>query len=69
MLYLLQVIPWDNRLFNHKGLYHFRFWRFGLWEDVYVDDMLPTKDNKMIYASSTDPNEIWPALIEKAYAK
>ena len=64
-----QVIPADNKLFNHKGLYHFCFWRFGHWIDIYVDDLLPTKDGQFIYAQASDPSEIWPALIEKAYAK
>lgn len=64
-----QVIPSDNRHFNAKGLYHFRFWRFGKWVDVYVDDLLPTKNGELIYAQAVDPNEIWPSLIEKAYAK
>ena len=65
----MQVISADNALLNPKGLYHFRFWRFGSWTDVYIDDLLPTRDGEYIYAQASDPNEVWPALIEKAYAK
>ncbi len=66
---LLQVIPSDNKLFNAKGLYHFRFWRFGDWVDVYIDDLLAMSDGELIYAQAATPSEIWPSLIEKAYAK
>ncbi len=70
MIYLLkQVIPADNKVFNAKGLYHFRFWRFGDWTDVYIDDLLPMYNGDLIYAQAATPAEIWPSLIEKAYAK
>ena len=64
-----QIIPSDNKIFNSKGLYHFRFWRFGDWVDVYIDDLLPMSDGELIYAQAATPSEIWPSLIEKAYAK
>lgn len=52
------------------GLLHFRFWRFGKWTDVYIDDRLPVDaDNKLIYAKCQKANEFWVSLIEKAYAK
>ncbi|XP_060560457.1 calpain-A-like [Ruditapes philippinarum] len=69
--YMKKIMQRDQPLVGdeYKGMVNFKFWRFGQWSDVYIDDRLPTKDGKLIYASCTDPQEFWVSLIEKAYAK
>lgn len=68
---LEQIVPSDQPLCGpgYKGVVHFRFWRFGDWVDVYIDDLLPTVNGKLVYGRCTEPQEFWVALIEKAYAK
>ncbi|XP_033102316.1 calpain-A-like isoform X2 [Anneissia japonica] len=65
------VVKGDQPLHGegYCGIVHFRFWRFGSWVDVIIDDRLPTVNGKLLYAHSSNTNEFWPALIEKAYAK
>lgn len=65
------IIPSSQCLYGEKytGLLHFRFWRFGYWKDVIIDDLLPTKYDRLLYAKCMDKTEFWLPLLEKAYAK
>lgn len=66
-----RVIPSSQPLYGtgYKGFIWFQFWQYGKWITVYIDDLLPTKDGRLIFSRCSDNREFWVALLEKAYAK
>ena len=58
----------ENEINKHffSGIFHFRFWQYGDWYDVVVDDYLPFSLtlNKLAFArNDTDQNEFWVSLV------
>ncbi|XP_077326682.1 calpain-5-like [Lithobates pipiens] len=54
----------------HCGIFRFRFWRFGRWVEVVIDDRLPTSGGELIFCRPGRKSDaFWCSLLEKAYAK
>ncbi|XP_071352710.1 calpain-9 [Trachinotus anak] len=67
---LNKVMPLDQSFQDgYNGSFTFRFWQYGQWEEVRIDDLLPTRNDKLLYLSSPEKHEFWSSLLEKAYAK
>lgn len=58
-----------NTIKNYSGAFRIRFWIDGAFTFVVVDDVLPIINGKIICPHSSNPDEFWPSLLAKAYAK
>ncbi|NXX11010.1 CAN13 protein, partial [Podargus strigoides] len=68
--FLENVLPKDQGFQNYyAGIFHFRFWQYGDWVDVVIDDQLPFLNGRYLSVHPRTSNEFWPSLLEKAYAK
>ncbi|CAG0912632.1 unnamed protein product [Notodromas monacha] len=63
------IIDIDMTAEDYSGKLTFHFWRFGQWKTVTIDDLLPSKNSKLLFSSCENPDEFWLPLLEKAYAK
>ncbi|KAG5511640.1 hypothetical protein JKF63_07237 [Porcisia hertigi] len=51
------------------GAYRVSFNKNGLWRSILVDDYFPAVAGEPVFTHSSDPCELWPAILEKAFAK
>ena len=72
---LLDQVIFPDQSFRHPnyvGSFRFRFYHFGKWNEIVIDDHLPCfkyRNGKLMFVSSSASNEFWSPLLEKAYAK
>lgn len=58
----------NNQEVNQLGMYTFNLYINHKWQTVEVDDFLPVFKKVLLFCTS-NTNELWPTLLEKAYSK
>lgn len=71
---ILGDYQWITDLFvgysSRAGVCAVVIYKDGLWRPILIDDLLPVDQNdQLLFGRSTEPNEFWVSLLEKAYAK
>lgn len=61
----------DQQIWKRTGCFRLKFYKNGSFEDIIVDDYIPVNDqNECVFTrGGTDGLEMWPTILEKAYAK
>ena len=59
----------DEDEWRECGAFCVRFYADGKEDLVIVDDYFPLKGKRLTFATSVDELELWPTILEKAYAK
>lgn len=68
--YFENVVPADQKFSkNYAGVFHFKFWKCGDWNEIVIDDRLPIKKDQLAFLQSDEENEFGLLLLIKAYAK
>ena len=67
-----------DETYEEQGIYGVSFWIRGKWRMVWVDSYFPCyrpsskshrNKHRLIFAGAMDQKEIWPLVVEKAFAK
>lgn len=71
---LLDLIVSDDH--SAQGVYTVQFYKHGCWQSVAVDSLIPSfpggqngNTTQPAFVSNASNGDIWPSIIEKAYAK
>jgi len=68
--HLLHPILVSDTYLKERGVATFKFYKGGRWVFVSVDDRLPCSfSGSPYFCKSSNNNEVWMCLVEKAYAK
>jgi hypothetical protein len=67
---VMDIFVDDDEFSQSVGAYKVKFFKKTQWIEVLIDDRIPCYPNgKPLYGRGKNENEIWPMLLEKAYAK
>lgn len=64
-----RVVPADQGFDDESeycGMFRFRIWWFGEWQEVLVDDRLPTVNDKLVFVQSGRGDQFWASLLGKS---